>query len=64
MIVVEDRARHLLVHPPLDESLTTVRLNDTDASVGAALLTGARFHIEVPEDEALAARRRRPSSGC
>jgi hypothetical protein len=59
MIVVEDRGpRHLmLVDPSLDESLTTVRLNDTDASVVAPLLTGTRFHIELPEDEAWAARR-------
>ena len=54
MIVVEDRGlRHLVVlDASLDEPLTTVRLSDTLANVAAALLTGARFHIEVPEDEA------------
>jgi K+/H+ antiporter YhaU regulatory subunit KhtT len=55
MIIVEDRgSRHLmLVDPSLDEPHTTVRLSDTDADVVAALLTGARFHIELSEDEAL-----------
>lgn len=50
MIVVEDRGpRHLMiVDPSLDASLTTVRLSEADADVVAALLTGARFRLEVP----------------
>jgi hypothetical protein len=50
MIVVEDRSpRHLMiVDPSLDASLTTVRLSEADAGVVAALLTGARFRLEVP----------------
>jgi K+/H+ antiporter YhaU regulatory subunit KhtT len=53
MIVVEDRGpRHLvIVDPSLDDTLTTVRLSETDAGVVAALLAGVRFHLEVPEDE-------------
>jgi hypothetical protein len=53
MIVVEDRGlRHLVVlDRSLDEPLMTVRLSDTLANVAAALLTGARFHIEVAEAE-------------
>jgi hypothetical protein len=55
MIVLEDGgSRHLvLVDPSLEEPLATVRMSDTDAGVVAALLTGARFDIEVLEDEAL-----------
>jgi hypothetical protein len=49
--VVKDRGHTHLVpaDPRLDEPLTTVRLPAEDASVLAALLTGARFTLEIPE---------------
>lgn len=52
MIVVEDRGpQHLMIaDPALDASLTTVRLTEPDAAIVAALLTGARFRLEVPDD--------------
>jgi len=53
MIVLEDAgSRHLvLVDPSLDEPVSTVRLSADDAGVVAALLTGARFDIDVCKDE-------------
>ncbi|MDQ3763620.1 MAG: hypothetical protein M3460_18930 [Actinomycetota bacterium] len=53
IIVVEDAGpRHLvLVDPWLDNPLATVRLSDTLSSVVAALLAGARFHIEYPHKQ-------------
>jgi K+/H+ antiporter YhaU regulatory subunit KhtT len=55
LIVVEDRGpRHLaLVDSSRDDSLVTVRLSDEDASGVAALLTGARFVVEYPENAGL-----------
>ena len=52
VVVAEDSgAVHLvLVDPRLDEPLTTVRLASEHAAVLAALLTGARFTLEAPED--------------
>jgi K+/H+ antiporter YhaU regulatory subunit KhtT len=48
-IAVEDGGtRHLaIVDPSADHALSTVRLSEKDAGVVAALLTGARFHLEV-----------------
>ena len=48
-IAVEDGgARHLaIVDPAGDDALSTVRLSESDASVVAALLTGARFHLDL-----------------
>jgi hypothetical protein len=48
-IVVEDGgARHLaIVDPATDDALSTMRLSESDASVVAALLTGARFHLDL-----------------
>ncbi|WP_214401104.1 hypothetical protein [Pseudonocardia lacus] len=53
-IAVEDGGpRHLaIVDPSADDALSVVRLSEEDASVVAALLTGARFHLEVPAGEA------------
>jgi K+/H+ antiporter YhaU regulatory subunit KhtT len=53
VIVVEDAgARHLvLVDPGLDNPFATVRLPNTWSSVVAALLAGARFHIEDPREQ-------------
>jgi hypothetical protein len=52
MIVVEDRGpQHVvIVDPSRDASLTTVRVSETDAGIVAALLTGARFRLEVPDE--------------
>lgn len=70
VIVVEDRGpRHLvLIDPSIDESLITIRLTDADATVVAALLTGARPDIRYPEDDVpagwqpeRASQRRRPA---
>lgn len=51
LIVVEGTGdRHLvLVDPTLDNPLATIRLNPTTAGIIAALLAGARFHTETPE---------------
>jgi K+/H+ antiporter YhaU regulatory subunit KhtT len=63
-IVVEDRGpRHLvLIDPSTDESLTTIRLTDADATVVAALLTGARPDIRYSEDD-VPRRRGRAATG-
>ena len=54
-IVVENRGpRHLaLVDPSTDESLTTMRLSEAEASAVAALLTGARLDIQYQDNEVL-----------
>ena len=54
-IVVENRGpRHLaLVDPSTDESLTTMRLSEAEASALAALLTGSRLNIQYQDKELL-----------
>lgn len=49
MIVVEDRGpRHLVItDASLDDSITALRLSETDAGIVAALLAGVRFQLEA-----------------
>jgi K+/H+ antiporter YhaU regulatory subunit KhtT len=58
-VVTEDSGPvHLvLADPRLDERVTTVRLPTGHAAVLAALLTGARFRLESPDDVARPATR-------
>lgn len=65
LILVEDTGdRHLAFADTLfDDPLATVRLNAASSSVVAALIAGARFHVEPPEDQAAEAREQDGTGG-